>query len=29
MTAEDFDHILRGLRERQPYQVFTVELNGG
>jgi hypothetical protein len=29
MTAENFDNVLTGLRERQPYQVFTVVLNGG
>ena len=29
MTAENFDHVLIGLRQRQPFRVFTVELNGG
>ncbi len=29
MTAENFDQILEGLRTRQPFRVFTVELNGG
>jgi hypothetical protein len=29
MTAEDFDNVLQGLRQRQPFQVFTVELHGG
>ena len=29
MTAENFDQVLEGLRQRQPFQVFTVELNGG
>lgn len=29
MTAENFEHVLQGLRERQPFQVFTVELHGG
>ena len=29
MTAENFDQILQGLRDRKPFQVFTVELNGG
>ena len=29
MTAENFDQILEGLRERKPFQVFTVELHGG
>jgi hypothetical protein len=29
MTAGNFDQILQGLRERQPFQVFTVELHGG
>jgi hypothetical protein len=29
MTAENFDTVMNGLRLRQPFQVFTVELNGG
>jgi hypothetical protein len=29
MTAENFDTVLEGLRERQPFRVFTVELHGG
>jgi hypothetical protein len=29
MTAENFDRILRGLTDRTPFQVFTVELHGG
>ena len=29
MTAENFDRIFQGLRQRQPFQVFTVELHGG
>jgi hypothetical protein len=29
MTAENFDSVLQGLRQRQPFHVFTVELNGG
>jgi hypothetical protein len=29
MTAEDFDRVLEGLRQRTPFQVFTVELQGG
>ncbi len=29
MTAENFDNILNALRQRKPYQVFTVELHGG
>jgi hypothetical protein len=29
MTAEDFDQVLDGLRQRQPFRVFTVELHGG
>lgn len=29
MTADNFDAILRTLVGRQPFQVFTVELNGG
>ena len=29
MTAENFDQALRVLQEKRPYQLFTVELNGG
>jgi hypothetical protein len=29
MTAENFDQVMGVLLERRPYQVFTVELNGG
>ena len=29
MTAENFDAVLRQLQEVTPYQIFTVELNGG
>jgi hypothetical protein len=29
MTAEDFDHVLQGLRQRTPFRVFTVELTAG
>ena len=29
MTAENFDQAMRVLTARNPYQVFTVELNGG
>ena len=29
MTAENFDNALLGLRQRQPFQVFTVVLHGG
>jgi hypothetical protein len=29
MTAENFDRVLRGLTDRTPFQVFTVELHGG
>ena len=29
MTAENFDQAMRVLVARNPYQVFTVELNGG
>ena len=29
MTAENFDQVLTGLRERKPFTVFTVELHGG
>ena len=29
MTAENFDRVLLALTQRQPFQVFTVELHGG
>ena len=29
MTADNFDRALTAVRDRQPFQVFTVELNGG
>lgn len=29
MTAENFEQVLQGLRQRQPFRVFTVELHGG
>ena len=29
MTAENFDNTLNGLRQRQPFHPFTVELVGG
>lgn len=29
MTSENFDHVLQSLRQRQPFQMFTVELSGG
>jgi hypothetical protein len=29
MTAENFDNVLQGLRQRKPFRVFTVELHGG
>ncbi len=29
MTADNFDRLLLGLIERQPFTVFTVELHGG
>jgi hypothetical protein len=29
MTAENFDQVLRALQEKQPFQIFTIELNGG
>lgn len=29
MTADNFDILLRGLQERKPFRVFTVELHGG
>jgi ABC-type arginine transport system ATPase subunit len=29
MTAENFEQVLHALTERQPFHVFTVELNGG
>lgn len=29
MTLDSFDKVLEGLRQNQPFQVFTVELHGG
>jgi hypothetical protein len=29
MTAENFDQVLEGLRQLQPFCVFTVELHNG
>ncbi len=29
MTSDNFDTILNSLRLKQPFQVFTVELQGG
>ena len=29
MTTENFDRVLQPLRDRKPFQVFTVELGGG
>src|SRR5207247_10712305 len=29
MTADNFGSVLEGLRQRQPFRVFTVELHGG
>ena len=29
MTAENFDHVLQTLRQRKPFQMFTVELVAG
>jgi hypothetical protein len=29
MTAENFTRVLEGLRQSQPFRVFTVELHGG
>jgi len=29
MTAERFDKLFSGLRDRRPFEVFTVELHGG
>ena len=29
MTADNFDSVLQALSQRQPFRVFTVELNGG
>lgn len=29
MTAEAFDDVLGALLDRRPFQIFTVELNGG
>ena len=28
MTADNFDKVLDGLRQNQPFKVFTVELHG-
>jgi hypothetical protein len=29
MTADNFATLLEGLSQKQPFRVFTVELNGG
>ncbi len=29
MTSENFDQVLDGLRQLQPFRVFSVELHGG
>jgi hypothetical protein len=29
MTADSFEHVLEGLKQVQPFRVFTVELHGG
>ncbi len=29
MTADNFDSVLKALRDNRPFTVFTVELNGG
>jgi hypothetical protein len=29
MTADNFNSVLEGLRQVQPFRVFTVELHGG
>jgi hypothetical protein len=29
MAAESFEQVLDGLKQIQPFRVFTVELNGG
>ena len=29
MTADHFEHVLEGLRQNQPFRVFTVEMQGG
>lgn len=29
MTADNFDQVLEGLKQLQPFRVFTVELQGG
>ncbi len=29
MTADNFNSVLDGLRQLQPFRVFTVELHGG
>jgi len=29
MTADNFEQVLEGLRQLQPFRVFTVEMHGG
>jgi hypothetical protein len=29
MTADNFDAVLKTLRDRKPFRIFTVELHGG
>lgn len=29
MTSENFEQVLEGLRQLQPFRIFTVELHGG
>ncbi len=29
MASENFDQVLEGLKQLQPFRVFTVELHGG
>lgn len=29
MTADNFDRVLNDLKQRKPFRVFTIELNGG
>ena len=29
MTAENFDTVLKGLQTVAPFQIYTIELNGG
>ena len=29
VTADNFDQVMAGLRQLQPFRIFTVELNGG